>query len=270
MKQMGTAPAGARRAPKPKPAPEQIAVRARQDLLDSTQRELDAMVNAFSGGYLFPSPGGDPVLNPDTVPTGRNLYGIDPERTPTRESYAVGKQLADALIAEKLKTTGGYPKKVAFSLWGGEFIRTQGTNIGEILSLLGVEPVWDSRGRVQDVRLIPSSELKRPRIDVVVQTSGQFRGAATSRMKLIDKAVRLAAADTEAGEFANYVSEGSLLAAKSMIEAGMSPEQAKALSNARLFGGLNGNFGTGVTGLVQSGDRWEDSKEIAERYLNNM
>ena len=116
MKQMGMSPAGARRAPKPKPAPEQVAVRARQDLLDSTQRELDAMVNAFSGGYILPSPGGDPVLNPDTVPTGRNLYGIDPERTPTRESYAVGKQLADALIAEKLKTAGNYPKKVAFSL----------------------------------------------------------------------------------------------------------------------------------------------------------
>lgn len=270
MKQMGASPAKQRRAPKPKPAPEAVAVRARQDLLDSTRRELDALVNAFSGGYIPPSPGGDPVLNPDTVPTGRNLYGIDPERTPTRESYAVGKQLADALIAEKLRTTGEYPKKVAFSLWGGEFIRTQGTNIGEILYLLGVEPVWDSRGRVQDVRLIPSSELKRPRIDVVVQTSGQFRGAATSRMKLIDKAVRLAAADTAAGEFANYVSEGSLLAARAMIEAGMSPEQAKAFSNARLFGGINGNFGTGVTGLVQSGDRWENSKEIAELYLNNM
>ncbi len=261
---------GMRRAPKPKPAPEQIAVKARQDLLDSTQMELDAMVNAFSGGYLMPSPGGDPVLNPDTVPTGRNLYGVDPERTPTRESYAVAKQLADALIAEKLRTTGEYPKKVAFSLWGGEFIRTMGTDVGEIFYLLGVEPIWDSRGRVQDVRLIPSSELKRPRIDVVVQTSGQFRGAATSRMKLIDKAVRLAAADTAAGEFANFVNEGSLLVAKSLIEAGMTPEQAKALSNARLFGGVNGNFGTGVTGMVQSGDRWEDSKEIADLYLNNM
>lgn len=132
-------------------------------------------------------PAATPVLNPDTVPTGKNLYGIDPERTPTKESYAVGRQLAEALIQAKLKSTGEYPKKVGFSLWGGEFIRTQGTNIGEIFYLLGVEPIWDSRGRVQDVRLIPMSELKRPRIDVVVQTSGQFRGAATSRMRLIDQ-----------------------------------------------------------------------------------
>ena len=256
-------------APKPKPAPEEITFQAKADLLKSTEAELASIVNAFNGGYLYPSPGGDPVLNPDTVPTGKNLYGIDPERTPTKESYAVGRQLAEALIQAKLKSTGEYPKKVGFSLWGGEFIRTQGTNIGEIFYLLGVEPIWDSRGRVQDVRLIPMSELKRPRIDVVVQTSGQFRGAATSRMRLIDKAVRLAATDPD-GEFGNFVREGSLEIVKALIAGGMSPEQAKSLGNARLFGGVNGNFGTGVTGMVQNSGQWEDTKGIAEVYLNNM
>jgi cobaltochelatase CobN len=268
----GGDPAGSRqpaRTVRRVPSPEEIAIEAKTALLDSTRAELEAMLNAFNGGYLAPSPGGDPVLNPATVPTGRNLYGIDPERTPTRESYAVGRQLADALIAEKRKSTGEYPKKVAFSLWGGEFIRTQGVNIGEIFYLLGVEPVWDSRGRVQDVRLIPLGELKRPRIDVVVQTSGQFRGAAASRMRLIDKAVRLAAADA-AGEFGNYVREGSLEAVKSLIASGLSPEQAKSLADARIFGGINGNFGTGVTGMIQAGDRWDDAKVIADLYLHNM
>jgi len=255
--------------PKPEEAPEVITFRARADLLNSTEAELKAILNAFSGGYLEATSGGDPILNPDTVPTGKNLYGIDPERTPTRESYAVGKELADALIAEKLRTTGEYPKKVGFSLWGGEFIRTQGTNIGEIFYLLGVEPVWDSRGRVQDVRLIPLSELKRPRIDVIVQTSGQFRGAATSRMKLIDKAVRLAAMDPD-GEFANYVRAGSLEVVKAMIASGMSAEQAKELGNSRIFGGVNGNFGTGATGMAQNTGSWEDTKVIADLYLNNM
>ena len=257
------------RTAKPKLTAMAEAHRMRQALIDSTQAELESIVNAFSGGYLYPSPGGDPVGNPDTIPTGRNLYGIDPERTPTRESYAVGRKLGQALIEAKLRKTGKYPKKAAFTLWGGEFIRGQGTNIGEIFFLLGVEPVWDSRGRVQDVRLIPDSELKRPRIDVLVQTSGQFRGAATSRMRLIDKAVKLAA-EAPAGEFGNYVREGSDTAVRTMIEGGMSPEQARSLRNARIFGGVNGNFGTGVTGLVQAGDRWEDSKVIADLYLNNM
>ncbi len=260
---------GSARMKQPVPPPELEAVKVRGELLRSTEEELRSLVNALSGGYLSPSPGGDPVGNPDTVPTGRNLYGIDPERTPTRESYAVGRQLGQALIDEKLSSTGKYPEKVAFTLWGGEFIRTQGSDIGEIFFLLGVEPVWDSRGRVQDVRLIPSAGLKRPRIDVVVQTSGQFRGAATSRMRLIDKAVRLAAADGE-GEYGNRVARGSLDAVRALIASGMSPEEARKFADARIFGGVNGNFGTGVTGMVQSGDRWDDSAVIADLYLNNM
>ena len=266
MKASGTAALPSR----PESPPEALVFKARSDLLASTEMELKAILNAFSGGYLEATSGGDPILNPDTVPTGKNLYGIDPERTPTRESYAVGKELAEALIAEKRRSTGAYPRKVGFSLWGGEFIRTQGANIGEIFCLLGVEPVWDSRGRVQDVRLIPISELKRPRIDVIIQTSGQFRGAATSRMRLIDKAVRLAAADPESGEFENYVRAGSLEVVRAMIASGMSPEQAKELGNSRIFGGVNGNFGTGVTGMAQNTGRWEDAGVVAELYLNNM
>ena len=254
---------------KPKFDPVQSALHVRGELIASTQYELDSIVNAFSGGYLAPSPGGDPVGNPDTVPTGRNLYGIDPERTPTKESYAVGKKLGEALIAAKLKSTGKYPEKVAFTLWGGEFIRSRGTNIGEIFFLLGVEPIWDSRGRVQDVRLIPDEELRRPRIDVLVQTSGQFRGAAASRMRLIDKAVRLASSAPK-GQYDNFVQKGSETVVRELIAGGMSPEQAKSLADARVFGGVNGNFGTGVTGMVQSGDKWEDSKVIADLYLNNM
>ncbi len=260
-------PRGNRHAPLPKPTLEEEITNTRSNLLKSTEMELDAMVNAFNGGYLPPTSGGDPVGNPSTVPTGKNLYGIDPERTPTPESFAVGQKLARALIDAKLKSEGKYPRKVAFTLWGGEFIRTQGVNIGEIFYLLGCEPIWDSRKRVQDVRLIPADKLKRPRIDVVVQTSGQFRGIASSRMKLIDKAVQLAA---EAEEEENFVREGSLLVAKALVEAGLSPAQAKEYQNARIFGGANGGYGTGIQGMVQSSGNWEDTAAIAETYIHNM
>ncbi len=263
-------PAGrVRRPERQEPDPVRIALRAREELVASTSKELDALVNALSGGYVPPSPGGDPIGTPDAVPTGRNIYGVDPERTPTVESYAVGRKLGEALIREKLKKTGEYPKKVAFTLWGGEFIRSSGTNIGEIFFLLGVEPIWDSRGRVQDVRLIPDEKLKRPRIDVLVQTSGQFRGAAASRMRLIDKAVRLAASAPKE-RYDNYVRAGSDDIVRELIAGGMSPAGAKDLADARIFGGVNGNFGTGVTGMVQSGGQWEDSRVIADLYLNNM
>ena len=250
-------------------APELRAVEAYENLLKSTPAELDAFVNALSGGYLYPSPGNDPIGNPEAVPTGRNLYGIDPERTPTPESFAVGKQLAEELIAQKRKSTGKYPKKVSFTVWGGEFINTHGSDIGEIFYLLGVEPVWDARGRVQDVRLIPLSELGRPRIDVVIQTSVQFRGAATSRMRLIDRAVRLAASDPSTDQ-ENYVAEGNVIAAKALIKSGFSPKEAKKLANARIFGGGNGeDNGPGVGQITQSGDKWEDPAVVAEAFIRS-
>ncbi|MBO4649422.1 MAG: cobaltochelatase subunit CobN, partial [Lentisphaeria bacterium] len=87
--------------------------------------------------------------------------------------------------------------------------------------------------------------------------------------KLIDKAVRLAATDPD-GEYANYVKAGSLEVMKAMIASGMSAEQAKELGNSRIFGGVNGNFGTGVTGMAQNTGKWEDTRVIAELYLNNM
>ena len=64
------------------------------------------------------------------------------------------------------------PRKVSYTLWSSEFIETEGATIAQILYMLGVEPVRDPFGRVTDLRLIPSEELGRPRIDVVVQTCG--------------------------------------------------------------------------------------------------
>ena len=250
-------------------SPVEIAIRAKADLLDCSEAELAALVNALNGGYTPAVPGGDPILSPATVPTGKNLYGIDPERTPTQESFAVGCQLAQELIETTLLKEGKYPQKVAFSLWGGEFIRTQGTNIGQIFYLLGVEPVWDSRGRVRDVRLIPLSRLGRPRIDVVIQTSGQFRGAAASRMALIDKAVRIASEDTET-TCENHVRNGSMAMIRMMIDSGMSAEDARALGHVRIFGGVNGNFGTGIMGEVMDSGNWENTRGIADNYLLSM
>lgn len=243
----------------------------RDSLKKSTDSELASLLNAFSGGFIAPSPGGDPVINPEAVPTGRNLYAIDAERTPTKEAWATAVKLAESLIKNKLAKENQYPRKVAFTLWGGEFIRGYGTEIAEIFYLLGVEPVWDSRGVVRDVKLIPMEKLKRPRIDVVVQTSGQFRGVATSRIYLIDKAVRLAAAAKDStDEYPNFVKEGNVMAEKAMVARGFSPAEARSLSAVRVFGGVNGNYGSGIMGLVEAGSKWEKDEEIASRYINNM
>ncbi|WP_418581626.1 cobaltochelatase subunit CobN, partial [Parasutterella excrementihominis] len=36
----------------------------------------------MNGGTVLPAPGGDPVLNPNVLPTGRNMYSVNAETTP--------------------------------------------------------------------------------------------------------------------------------------------------------------------------------------------
>lgn len=239
-------------------------------LRDSPLLELAAVTNALSGGFILPSSGGDAIFNPAAIPTGRNLYSINPEKTPTPESWKVGVALARQLMETRLKETGEHLRKVAFTLWGGEFIRGQGTALAQIFYLLGVEPIRDSRGIVRDVRLIPPEELGRPRVDVAVQTSGQFRDIAASRIFLINRAVVLASECPGIDEHKNYVREGTLAAERLMIEKGLSPIEARLFATARVFGGVGGSYGTAIMGLVEAGDKWEDEKEIAEQYLKNM
>lgn len=244
--------------------------RYRTALAASPEAELAAIINSLNGGYTAPQPGGDPAFNPAAVPTGRNLFSINAERTPSAEAFAVAKRQVDELLRRQFEKTGKYPKKVGYTLWSGEFIRQEGITIAEIFYLLGVEPVVNARGTVHDVRLIPLKDLGRPRIDVLVQTSGQFRDLAASRISLINKAVKLAAEAKEEELFPNFVAEGMRTAESVMKAKGLAPAEARDLSTIRVFGGLNGAYGAGIMGLTESGDRWESEDELAKRYLKSM
>ncbi len=239
-------------------------------LKQTPELELQSIVNALNGGYIEPSPGGDPIVNPNTLPTGRNLFGINAENTPSESAWEKGKMLADQTIDNYRKQhNDSLPRKVSYTLWSGEFIETEGATIAQILYMLGVEPIRDMFGRVTDLRLIPSKELGRPRIDVVVQTSGQLRDIASSRLFLINRAVSMAA-NAKDNDFVNQVAEGIVEAEKTLIDKGLSPKEAREISTYRVFGGVNGGYGTGIQGMVQAGDRWENEAEIADVYLNNM
>lgn len=239
-------------------------------LQESPDGELQSLMNALNGGYTAPSPGGDPIVNPNTLPTGRNLFAINAEETPTESAWEKGVQLAKSTIEMYQKRHNGeFPKKVSYTLWSGEFIETGGATIAQVLYMLGVEPVRDAFGRVSDLKLIPSADLGRPRIDVVVQTSGQLRDIAASRLFLVNRAVEMAAA-AKNDQYENQVAAGVLEAEKTLIDKGISPKDAREISTFRVFGGANGGYGTGIQGMVDAGDRWEDESEIASTYLNNM
>lgn len=238
-------------------------------LLQSPEQEIRSLLNALDGGYTAPSPGGDPIANPNTLPTGRNLFAINAEATPNESAWEKGKKLAENTIEMYRKRhNDSIPRKVSYTLWSGEFIETEGATVAQVLYMLGVEPIRDAFGRVTDLRLIPSEELGRPRIDVVVQTSGQLRDIAASRLFLINRAVEMAAAAKD--QFENHVAEGVIAAERALTEKGISPKEARELSAYRVFGGVNGSYGTGIQGMVQKGDRWENESEIADVYLNNM
>lgn len=238
-------------------------------LENSPELEMQSMLNALAGGYITPSSGGDAVANPNAVPTGRNLYAVNAEATPSAIAWEKGIELVNTTLEQYKKGHGDYPRKVCYTFWSSEFIESEGATIAQALYMLGVEPVRDAFGRISDLRLISSETLGRPRIDILVQTSGQFRDLAASRLALISRAVEMAAS-ASGDQFGNRVAESTIETERLLVEKGISPKDARAMSTQRVFGGVNGMYGTGIQGMITSGDKWEDEQEIANTYINNM
>ena len=225
-------------------------------LLESPQKEMASL--------------GDPIANPNALPTGRNLYAINAEATPSEAAWEKGIRLANNTIEMyKQRHHDSIPRKVSYTLWSSEFIETEGATVAQILYMLGVEPIRDAFGRVNDIRLIPSKELGRPRIDVVVQTSGQLRDLAASRLFLINRAVEMAAS-AKGDLYENQVAAGIVETERTLIEKGLTPKDAREMSTYRVFGGVNGGYGTGIQGMVEAGDRWDNEQQIADTYMHNM
>ena len=239
-----------------------------KELRSSTTAEFDAILNGLNGGYILPAPGGDPIVNPNAISTGKNFYSINPETTPSIEAWKVGKRLAENILEQELKVNGKYPEKVSFTLWSSDFIYSEGATIAQILWMLGVEPLRDGMGYIRSLRLVPDEQLGRPRVDIVVQTSGQLRDIAASRLELINRAVTMAANAND--DAINYVDKGLKDAEKLLLEKGFSPADARKYSAERIFGGVGGNYGTGITGMVEDSENWESQSEIAKKYIENM
>ncbi len=229
--------------------------------------EIPRILDAFEGKYIPPGPMDDPIRNPDALPTGRNPHAFDPRIIPTDAAWNVGVNVADQLLAEHLNKTGEYPRKVAFVLWASETMLHQGVTEAEIMYLLGVKPVWDKKDRVSELELINSSELGRPRIDVVVVTSGTYRDIFENNIHWIDRAVRLVAQANDT-EYPNYVKEDSELIYQALIDAGYNESMAQLLSAAGIFSEAPGAHATGLEYAIPASHTWEDRSELAELYIN--
>jgi cobaltochelatase CobN len=232
--------------------------------------EVPRILDGLAGRYVPPKTGNDPIRNPDALPTGNNFHSFDPRLIPTKEAWAVGRVVADCLLSQyKEEHNGTFPNKSAFVLWSIETMRHQGVMESQILYLLGTRPVWDSKGRVTDVELIVSSELGRPRIDVLISMSGLYRDTFPNKVKLLDKAVRLAA-QAENDTYPNYVMENSYAIYKCLIANGYEAEEARSLSMARVFAMSLGNYGVGLENAIAASNTWENETKLANFFINRM
>jgi len=229
--------------------------------------EIDYSLQGFSGGFVPPGPSGSPSRGQaDILPTGRNFYSVDPNKIPSPAAWEVGVRLGDALIERYLKESGRYPDSIGILVYGTVTMRTRGDDIAEIYYLMGLKPVWQKgSGNVCGLEVIPLSELKRPRLDVVPRISGFFRDSFPNLVERIDEAVRIVAALKESPE-SNFLRRNVYKDLETYRDEGLSEEDAWREATFRVFGCPPGTYGAGVAELVES-KNWKTQEDLGNNYI---
>ena len=254
----------------------------------SPKAEMDALLAGLDGRFVVPGPGNDPLRSPQSLPTGRNFYGIDSSLVPDRIAWDVGAAMARRPAPAK----GGR----AVVLWASDTVRDGGVTMAFGLSLLRIEPVWNSRGILTGLKRRPASR-NAPREDVTFVTSGLFRDLYGEQLKWLDKA-SLLALDASSRTIAHAHPEladalesalaplGELRApgreslaanriaaawVKTMTEdeSAPTPERARA-ATLRVFGPASGEYGAGVNRLAERSGSWSDRKAVARVYQGRI
>jgi len=237
------------------PGADQNAVAAALDA--SAAHEAAGLLAALDGRFVQPGPAGAPSRGRvDTLPTGRNLFSLDPRGVPTRAAMVLARKSAEAILRRHLQEQGDWPRSLVLDLWGSAALRTGGEDLALAFVLMGVEPVWDDgSNRVSGVEILPLAVLERPRVDVTLRISGLFRDAFETQMTIFDMAVQSLAARDEPGDW-NALAQAAR---------GLSGAHLRR-ATTRIFGSAPGAYGAGLTGLVQS-DAFEDRAALGEAYL---
>ncbi|MCF3108103.1 cobaltochelatase subunit CobN [Niabella sp. CC-SYL272] len=223
--------------------------------------EVSNILHALNGGYVPPGPSDDILRNPESLPSGRNPYGVNDKAIPSKEAWETGKRMADQLLIdfEQKHGKGQYPKKVAFVLWSTEITNSQGVQEAELLYLMGVQPVWNSKGQVMGAALIPAADLRRPRIDVLITTSGTYRDHFADKIALLDTAVRIAAAAPDSNNWIRIHSQTYQHTLK-----------LKTPGTARIFSTALGAYSTNLEFAVEKADSWNNDTTLSDLYLKRM
>lgn len=261
-----------------------------EKLRDSPRREMAALLAGLDGRYIEPGKGNDPLRSPEALPTGRNFHAVDGDILPTRLGYGLGRQMAVKAAARDKSGVGSE----GIILWASDAVRDEGVMVGFALAMMGAEPVWNARGIVTDVRLVPGAVRR----DAVVTTSGLFRDLYPNLIRLIDRAGRLAlaaSAETLAAQDPalrealtaalaplagaawgtepatdNRVAREWLVRQRALVAGGESNVDAGRGAALRVFGDAPGAYGAGVNRLTERSGAWRERDDIGRAYRNRM
>jgi cobaltochelatase CobN len=229
--------------------------------------EEDAVFRALQGRHILPGESGSPTRGmADILPTGRNFFSVDPFKIPGESAWKAGVALGDALVETYRRDTGSPPESVALVVWAGNTMRTLGEDVAEALYLMGVRPVWNSRnGRVEGIEIIPTGELKFPRIDITFRTSGLFRDTFPNLMELLDEAVLTVAALDEPSAI-NTIRKNVQREKEELVLQGLDPDTAEREASLRVFSDPPGGYGTGVPEMIEA-KQWKKTEDLGNMFI---
>lgn len=291
-----------------------------------TNEETKSLLRALNGEFIETGIGGDPIRNPQSMPTGKNMYGFDPTKVPTKAAYETGKKLMQDFIENYYKENGKYPTKLTFNLWSLETMRHYGVLESQILYAMGVKPIWNetgisnkfiqdivkqflqsyigeglgsflskavtigrieflldltpdtwfkkakkmlrhsgkvNKGTIEDVEIIPYSELKRPRIDTVISVTGLYRDTFPQAMLVLAKAVEKVASLKEDN---NHLRINTLKIKEQLKKQNLEEDVIQRLSTVRIFSNKTGSYGSGIAEIDDT-DKWDDERRLTDNYF---
>ncbi len=245
-----------------------------------SSREIFQILRALEGRYIEPGVCGSMALgNTRVLPSGRNLFPTDVQALPTKAAWQVGQELCDNLLKKYMADEGRFPESVGINLWSLDAFKSDGEIFCQILYLMGTRPVWRNGGKVTGIEAIPLPDLKltiddtlyqpRPRVDVVIQTSGILRDMVPHFADLVDEAAVLASGLDESHDL-NFVkkhTDEEMERLRRELNDQYPDKQIARMASFRVFSSPPGTYGIGV-GLALDASAWETEADLVETYVN--
>ncbi|WP_269622937.1 cobaltochelatase subunit CobN [Prochlorococcus marinus] len=223
------------------------------NILLSPKSEIKSLIQSLRGFRVSSGPSGAPTRGKiEVLPTGKNFYSVDLRCIPTQAAWDLGRKSANNIIELYLLENGENLTNLAMSVWATSTMRNGGEDICQLLSLIGIRPVWDNlTSKIISLEVIPINILGRPRVDVTLRISGLFRDAFPQLIDLLNNALSMIKHLDEPSDINPYAAS---------VNSGE--------PTGRIYGSAPETYGTGLQEIINLGT-WETTKDLSECYLKS-